>query len=106
MTDSNPNQPNPAECGTGSAPCHRENGGQVMKSYHFYAGAPRDPINFSADVRAGTPEEALRILRNVLGDNGGYFILDVGDEIEGVDVYFDSNAITLDNIQEADECDD
>lgn len=81
-----------------------------MKIYHFDLGnSTKGPVGFCADVRAESKEDAVKKFRKYIDAfEDGYEVDDgmMGRSVEYCNVYFNSDAITendIDDEREADE---
>jgi hypothetical protein len=79
---------------------------EKLKSFHFDVGdSTKGPIGMCGRVRAKSKKEALGILKRVLPDELqiARYCGAEGDEIEYVNVYFDTENIKLEDIGDAEE---
>lgn len=76
-----------------------------MPSYHFDVGnSDEGPIGYCARVTAESKEEAIEKLRAQLDHIGGAReIFRDWDDIEYLEVYFNSELVTVDDIDEVNE---
>ena len=75
-----------------------------MKSYHFSVGNSTDgPIGMCARVLADSEEEAVTIFHEALLEYENVRPAAHEDRIEYIHVYFNDEAITVEDIDEVDE---
>jgi hypothetical protein len=82
-----------------------------MKSFHFDLGnSSEGPVGFCAVVKARTREDALALLKEALPSeqlvSDPYADADERGEVEYIQVYFNENAVTVDDIDSEDDTED
>lgn len=75
-----------------------------MKSYHFSLGNSTDgPVGFCARIYAGSPEEAVATLQSDLPAEMSAKSPYATNQTEYIQVYFNPDAISVDDIDEEDD---